>query len=107
MTRSYFRGYPIIRTNERWVYEDTGETIDIVRPCKKCGELFQADDIDPCLGELPGVENACCGHGVSERAYIKFESGVIVRGFPTIQYTERGKSHNQALDQTQKDAQVS
>lgn len=27
---------------------------------------------DPCLGELPGVANACCGHGVEEGCYVQF-----------------------------------
>jgi hypothetical protein len=25
---------------------------------------------DPCIGELSGVMNACCGHGETDMAYI-------------------------------------
>lgn len=55
-----------------------------VRPCKKCGIIFEGSnsgDPDPCLGNLPGVSNACCGHGVPEDAYINFTNGVMIRGF--------------------------
>jgi hypothetical protein len=27
---------------------------------------------DPCVGYLPGVYNACCGHGEDDEAYITF-----------------------------------
>ena len=100
MIRSHFRGHPIIWKNNEWVYEDTEEASgfnSIVRPCKKCGKTFEGSsigDADPCIGELPGVDNACCGHGVPELAYIRFETGVVVKGF-SIEYTERWKSHNQ------------
>jgi hypothetical protein len=33
---------------------------------------------DPCLGKLPGVKFACCGHGARE-GYMYFENEVIVR----------------------------
>lgn len=32
---------------------------------------------DPCLGVLPGVLAACCGHG-KKQGYIYFENGVTV-----------------------------
>ncbi len=39
---------------------------------------------DPCIGCLPGVFNACCGHGEDKTAYISFgfdkASSVSVRG---------------------------
>lgn len=28
---------------------------------------------DPCLPTLPGVANACCGHGCEQQAYVHFE----------------------------------
>lgn len=86
-TKSYFRGHEIVSMNGRWVYADTlthagfnGE----VRPCKKCGRTFSGSNNgkpDPCLGALPGVDNACCGHGIREEAYVRFTNGVILRGF--------------------------
>ena len=31
--------------------------------CRECGLKRDEDGHDPCLGTLPGVMNACCGHG--------------------------------------------
>lgn len=39
---------------------------------------------DPCLGRLPGVKYACCGHGDWEKAYVLFENGVSVRRFDLV-----------------------
>lgn len=51
-----------------------------LRPCGKCGGDPNAfGGHDPCLANLPGVRNACCGHGVDE-PYIEFEDGRIVIG---------------------------
>lgn len=87
MQRSFSRGYPIIFKDNAWVYEDTGKRSGFdyeVRPCKKCGKVFEGSNIgdaDPCLGFLPGVDNACCGHGVRSESYIRFTNGVVIRGF--------------------------
>ncbi len=43
--------------------------------CPSCYEVVEPDDPDPCLGSLPGVQLACCGHG-SGQGYIIFENGV-------------------------------
>ena len=90
-TKSYFRGHPIIWIGDpdtgRWVYKDNMEDLPATggktRPCKKCGELYGLGEgeVDPCLGILPGVDNACCGHGVSEESYIRFTNGLIVKNF--------------------------
>lgn len=92
--RSDSRGWPIVwvgngKENKPqegyWEYEDTGERLPAsggkIRPCKKCGELFQLGEVDPCLGVLLGVDNACCGHGDREFSYIRFTSGICVEGF--------------------------
>ena len=86
--RSHFRGHPTIWAEEGfWVYADTRERAGFegeIRPCKKCNELFEGSNIgkpDPCLGNLPGVDNACCGHGFQERAYVRFTNGVVLTGF--------------------------
>lgn len=50
-----------------------------LRPCPCCGEI-SVDGLDPCFKEkLPGVIDACCGHGV-HKGYISFENGTIIRG---------------------------
>lgn len=61
-------------------YTDTGEACWEVpiRPCPKCGKAPGKDNHDPCMQNLPGVEYACCGHGM-EDGYIKFEDGRTFR----------------------------
>jgi len=34
---------------------------------------------DPCIANLPGVEYACCGHGVCE-GYAMFINGIVLKG---------------------------
>jgi hypothetical protein len=43
-------------------------------PCPFCGEAAEAGGPDPCMGVLPGVSSACCGHGVHE-GWIRFDRG--------------------------------
>lgn len=82
---SFFRGHPLIWVEDKWVYEDDhadmpaqgGET----RPCKKCGLVFPLGGVDPCLGMLPGVDKACCGHGVRLASYVRFENGTVLKDF--------------------------
>lgn len=89
MGKGHFRGHPIWwdEQNEIWRYSDNNEPIPggggEVRPCKKCGQKEWSGDgaVDACLGTLPGVTNACCGHGVPSHAYVCFEGGVVLRGF--------------------------
>lgn len=54
--------------------------------CEKCGGLRGMEYVDPktgeefydhCLDKLPGVIQACCGHG--GEGFILFKSGVMVR----------------------------
>jgi len=56
-----------------------------IRPCKKCGSVHKLHESDPCLGDLPGVDNACCGHGIPSQAYIKFTNGVTIKKFKVEQ----------------------
>lgn len=75
----------MIWVGSRWVYADnrtdalsySGE----IRPCKKCGAVFPLDEVDPCLGVLPGVDAACCGHGVRSESYVCFENGTVLKDF--------------------------
>ena len=49
--------------------------------CPKCKRWYEPGaEADPCLGMLPGVVGACCGHG-KPGGYIAFQSGVVVRDF--------------------------
>jgi hypothetical protein len=41
--------------------------------------------IDPCLGRLPGVKNACCGHGFPQYGYIMFDNSMVIRNFLMVE----------------------
>ncbi len=58
------RGYLIKYANNKWAYDDTNESIDIIRPCARCGKMPTEEGYDACLGYIEGVKSACCGHGV-------------------------------------------
>ncbi len=91
MKRSWLRGHPMIYKNGRWVYEDNGEPTEANyknRPCGHCQQMQTPEDHDYCLKNLPGVDNACCGHGIKELSYIQFTSGIIITNF------EIGKNEN-------------
>lgn len=83
--RNSLRGHPLIWLEDRWVYEDDHADLPSrggkIPPCKKCGELFPQGELDPCLGTLPGVQSACCGHGLRSGSYVHFTTGVVLEGF--------------------------
>jgi len=82
-----FRGYAIEDRDGEHFFSDTGKpTVSTwaSRPCGRCGRLLTADGHDGCLGTLPGVMNACCGHGHDEGAYVQFESGRRLAGEDAI-----------------------
>ena len=62
------RGHKITPAGEGedWVYEDTREPCEHKRPCIRCGRPPTPEGYDACLGTLPGIQYACCGHGVSK-----------------------------------------
>lgn len=63
--------------------------------CAKCQQEYKPGlEPDPCLGELPGVEGACCGHGVRSKAYVQFEDGLTFRGFRVEHYGESRERQN-------------
>lgn len=76
------RGWSIECVSGEWVYSDTKEPTATTwqrRPCGHCG-LFNTDEgHDGCLGTLPGVMNACCGHGEVNEAYVQFNDNTILR----------------------------
>jgi hypothetical protein len=50
-------------------------------PCKKCGaEKPTEAGHDPCIANLPGVRNACCGHGDDSMSYVQFLNGTSIHG---------------------------
>jgi len=86
----HWRGHTIeyMPEENHWMYANNGKPVpdNPHRTCKKCGIRAEtADDPDPCLGLLPGVRNACCGHGDPSHSYIQFENGAVVRGFNIVE----------------------
>jgi hypothetical protein len=63
---------------DRLRYCDNGELAawPSERPCAKCGLLPTRWGHDPCIADLPGVRDACCGHGLG--GYIAFEDGRMI-----------------------------
>lgn len=81
--RDSWRGHPIYRSMEGvWYYADgVPVSEDPNRTCGYCNRPSDSEGHDPCLRGLPGVTNACCGHGAKSESYIQFENGTTVRGF--------------------------
>jgi len=76
-----FRGNDIEFINGEPVYSDTKESVPdtwMKRPCGNCGLHFTEEGHDGCLGTLPGVMNACCGHGNINEAYIQYWDGLRI-----------------------------
>jgi hypothetical protein len=75
------RGHAIQKIAGQWVYCDTGEpTAGNRRDCGHCRLQDTPEGHDGCLGTLPDVANACCGHGDPDAVYIQFKDGRILRG---------------------------
>ena len=80
-TKFKLRGHDIEFVNGKCIYSDTKEpTVDTWqdRPCGICGEFPTKEGHDDCLGTLPGVMNACCGHGNNKDAYVQFIDGFSI-----------------------------
>lgn len=81
MERSRFRGHSIYCENGEWYYSDTKTSVaGNPRNCGYCGKEDTKEGHDGCLGTLPGVMNACCGHGSIQDSYIQYWDGKIIRG---------------------------
>lgn len=62
------------------------------RKCGHCNLPNRSDGHDACLGELPGVMNACCGHGKRE-PYVQFSFHVVKRGSFAVALFSRDAAH--------------
>lgn len=81
MTVSLGRGHPIECIDGAFYFVDDGTpTVDSDRPCGRCGRERTPEGHDACLGTIPGVMNACCGHGCDGEAYIQYADGRRVGG---------------------------
>lgn len=93
---STYRGHAIrwvAEPHQHWVYELDNMPIklDPARPCGKCGIPDTPEGHDGCLGNLPGVINACCGHGEDDSAYVMLPDRSCIRGQEAIVEIERLK----------------
>jgi len=89
--KSHWRGHEIYFDADigEWRYSADGLLVkENDKPCGVCGRERTPEGHDPCLGELPGVVNACCGHGNPKEAYVQFKNGVEIRGFDAIYRAE-------------------
>ncbi len=79
---STHRGHKTKLVDDIWYYCDTGKPVKEQpdRPCGHCGLPNTPEGHDRCLGELPGVMNACCGHGERGESYVQFNNGVRLAG---------------------------
>lgn len=79
--KSRVYGHPVIHHSGKdvWRWDDTGEAVtresEQARLCPRCGKPPTREGYDACLGHLPGISGACCGHGFSEDVYVQFENG--------------------------------
>lgn len=81
MTKGNLRGHPIYWDGHQFLYlDDNTRTVGNPRGCAACKLPDREDGHDACLGELPGVMNACCGHGDVGEAYIQYPNGHSLRG---------------------------
>lgn len=91
--RGFHRGNPMSFDGEDWRYDRDGVLVssDPDRACGTCGIENTVDGHDGCIGNLPCVLNACCGHGRQGEAYIQFSDGKDVRGKEALFEIERLK----------------
>lgn len=87
--KEYFRGRKIEKAEGEYIYSDTGESVSEnykTRTCGYCDKHYTKEGHDGCLGTLPNVMNACCGHGRKEDAYVQFNKEQIFRGARALFY---------------------
>lgn len=87
MSQSTFRGHKIEIHNGEYIFSDTRQLVSATwesRPCGHCGRHYTEEGHDGCLGTLPGVNNACCGHGQDLDAYVAYENGKRLSGIEAL-----------------------
>ena len=85
--KSKFMGNNIIFVNNEWIYEDTKLPVSETyqeRKCENCNRHITKEGHDACLGNLPGVINACCGHGREDEAYVQLLDKTVIDGIDAI-----------------------
>lgn len=83
------RGHDIeAYNNEKWLFSDSRKLVseNININCGNCGEESTVEGHDGCLGTIPNIMNACCGHGVESECYVQFLNGRCISGKEAIIY---------------------
>lgn len=107
MAISFLRGHRIHAIDGEWFYSDTNEpTVGNPRGCGYCGRPNIKNDHDACIGELPGVMNACCGHGEIAEAYVQFNAGGIISGNEAVFYIGGKMSQQETMLEICKDKEL-
>ena len=74
--------------SKEWYHGETHEKytpeLDKRLVCTKCNKLPAENGHDACMMNVPNVAFACCGHGVENQAYLKYEDGTI-KNFKTTE----------------------
>lgn len=85
---STWRGHPIRQVGDSWIYTDTQEAVSAnpERQCGHCNKPQTPEGHDPCIGTLPNVIGACCGHGSKDTAYVLFDNKDWLGGEEAIAY---------------------
>lgn len=80
LQHSTWRGHRIYDDGSGYRYLDgTLVAKEPDRVCGFCGRENTPEGHDGCLGTIPQVDNACCGHGTGV-AYIQFSTGKRLSG---------------------------
>ena len=76
---------------DAWRYAETGLLVsdDSEPACGECGEAMTPEGHDGCLGTIPGVVNACCGHGTEAEAYVVLDGGRRLAGREAVAWMSR------------------
>ena len=92
---SSYKGHKIEKNSQGlWVYSDSKELVSSNAwiKCGHCGLEVTEHGNDGCIGTLPNVMNACCGHGNINDAYVQFSDKKIIKGNEAIMHIEKFKT---------------
>jgi hypothetical protein len=85
---TYLYGREIYYIGNEWCWAEDMTPIGMPwRVCPHCGKYpleDHEDPPDPCMGWVPGIRYACCGHGNIEEAYVLLESDELYSGYDAI-----------------------
>ncbi len=85
------------------VYRDDGSLVDYanLRPCFGCKVKIEPFGHDPCIAQLPGTIQACCGHGLDKSPRTGIPAGyAALRDGRTIRFSgcEGGERVRQVVE---------